>query len=58
MDRLAAGARGLMLVSGETQMNRVQEQTVQSLVQSLVDMTVESDPKSQGHFWPLNYRDR
>lgn len=47
-----------MLVSGETQMNRVQEQTVQSLVQSLVDMTVESDPKSQGHFWPLNYRDR
>lgn len=43
----------LMLASGEAQMDPGHEQTlVQSLVLSLADVTVESAPKSLGHFWP------
>lgn len=44
-DRLAPGTRCLTLASGETQTNPGQEQT---LVQSLVGVTVESAPKSRG----------
>lgn len=40
---------------GETQMSPGHEQT---LVQSLVGVTVESAPSSRGHFWPPKNRER